>query len=82
MKKTVLFLILIFSIQISFAESHYSLISESNSNETPHFILISNVNQESNIKEAKLWPRKRRGCHGGKKQKRRNKRRIKRSRKS
>ncbi|MDC1362116.1 hypothetical protein N8203_03330 [Crocinitomicaceae bacterium] len=82
MKKTVLFLILIFSIQISFAKSHNSLISESNSNENPYFFLVSNVNQKLDVNEAMVWPRKRRGCHGGKKQKRRNKRRIKRSRKS
>ena len=80
MKKTVLFLILIFSTQISFAESHSSIISDWDSNENPHFLLKSNVNQKSDAEEAILWPRKRRSCHGGKKQKRRNKRRIRRSR--
>ena len=80
MKKTVLFLILIFSTQISFAESNGSIIIDWDSNKNPHFLLKSNVNQKSDMEEAILWPRKRRSCHGGKKQKRRNKRRIRRSR--
>ena len=80
MKKTVLFLTLIFSTQISYAENHSSLINESNSNENPIFLLKSNVNEKPDEKDAILWPRKRRSCHGGKKQKRLNKRRIRRSR--
>ena len=79
MKKSLLVFILLFSMHNVFSNNE---ILESCDN---HLVLFETVNcdqqQFYDHVQFSVWPKKRRrSCHGGKKQKRRNKRRIRRSR--
>ena len=81
MKKSVLIFIVFFSIHQVFAAPSHLMKSITTISDSGH-LFKSDITNNYDLNQTTIWPRKRRGCHGGKKQKRRNKRRIKRSRKS
>jgi len=80
MKKTSLILILILStLQVSANQSSYTIPIDGIINSK--LLPLSDCEGQESI-QTLIWFRKRKSCHGGRKQKRINRRRIRRSRKS
>lgn len=88
MKLSALILVLIFSIPFSFAKSFQGLGQTSIYNQSSSFYAIQEYQADlqatadlSHRSAEAIWPwKRRRSCHGGRKQKRRNKKRLKRAR--
>ena len=84
MKLSALIFVLISSIPFSFAKSSQVFVQISITDESPYASAIQEDQANSDLSHYNaetIWPwKRRRGCHGGRKQKRRNKKRLKRAR--
>lgn len=84
MKLSALILVLISSMTFSFAKSSQVFGQTSIADESPYAYGIQEYRANADLSDHSaetIWPwKRRRGCHGGRKQKRRNKKRLKRSR--
>ena len=84
MKLSALILVLISSIPFSFAKSSQVFGQILITDESPYASTIQEDQANSDLSHytaGTIWPwKRRRGCHGGRKQKRRNKKRLKRAR--
>jgi hypothetical protein len=84
MKCSVLFLVFVFSFHHLFSRPLQVISLGSITDETPYSFSMKASQVKSDLIDhiaETTWPwKRRRGCHGGRKQKRRNKKRIKRSR--
>ena len=84
MKLSALILVLIFSTPFSFAKSSQVFGQISIADESPYASADQEYQAKSDLSHYSaetIWPwKRRRGCHGGRKQKRRNKKRLKRAR--
>ena len=84
MKLFVLILVLFSAVHFSFAKSSQVFCKMAIADESLYAFSMKESQVKSDLSDhvaETIWPwKRRRGCHGGRKQKRRNKKRLKRSR--